>query len=141
LNKTTIPQIKNPTDQTPTTPACRGNEGPQSAGEKNRKDAIIFRKYDVQLWDLAIRYWRGEVSPAELQKLNDEGKLDDCEFRAIVHGFNPFTFDCKCCRDLGLEVCEIDCGSVACEDCVHLRLCVEGGSTALISYIKHRGDC
>jgi hypothetical protein len=136
------PQInKNEGVQASSTPAGGGYEGWLSAGGKNRKDALIFRKYDIQLWDLAVKYWRGEINLAELQKLNDEGKLDDCEFRAIVHGFNPFTFDCKCCRDLGLEVCEIDCGAVSCEDCVHLRLCVEGGSTALINYIKCQGDC
>jgi hypothetical protein len=109
--------------------------------EKNKRDALIFRKYDIELWNLAVGYWRGEITEDVLEKEYEEGKLNDCDLRAIKQGGNPFTWDCKCCFDSGLEVCEIDCGSVACEDCVHLRLCVEGGSTALINYIKCRGDC
>jgi hypothetical protein len=52
LNKTNTTQnIKNPTNQIPTTPACRGNEVSLSAGEREEE----IKRLDVEFTYLMLR--------------------------------------------------------------------------------------
>jgi hypothetical protein len=105
--------------------------------EAARKAGLTLFKYDLDLMMLAYGYWKGNVSRGELEKAVVDGRMNDCELRAIIHGGNPFTWDCLKCREYGEEVCDIEC-SVACEDCVHLRLCVAEGRKGLMKYLEQR---
>jgi hypothetical protein len=103
--------------------------------------ALKLIRWDMELMEIAIRYWQGQILIDDLDRALEQGRINECELRAILQGENPLTWDCKKCREYDLILCEdIDCGQVACEDCVRLRLCVAEGKEGLIKYLKTRNQ-